>query len=318
MRDLPTGTDTNGETFLQEAQAIVPTLQIPYANFGGKNGTIQSMLSPFPQYGGVSDVFEDTGTAAYNALQLILNQRTWHGLNFQLNYTYSREKDSSACCRTGYDIPASAITDGIARKQTALDYTEHAPRQVLHTFGTYALPFGKGHIGGTDPIVNMLASGWHASGIYSYTSGSILGYSASGCLVVGQGCNPSFTPGYTKNVRINGAYGHGINALTSAKTPFLDAGAFYVPKSTYQARQCSRHRWFQCLCPRYRDIDGGLSRTFKIKERLSFVFAAQVQNLTNHFSWRLSNTRVSNNNFGTLSNSGQRPRDWQFNGKFVF
>lgn len=317
LEKLPTATDSNGDTYLQEAQALVPTLKLPYANFGGPNGKIISMLSPFPQYGGVSDVFENTGSAAYNALQVILNQRTWHGLDFQLNYTYSREKDSSACCRTGYDIPASAITDGIARKQTALDYSEHAPRQVLHTFGTYELPFGKGHIGGTNPFVNMLASRWQVSGIYSYTSGDLIGYSASGCKVIGLGCNPSFTPGFTGSVRINGAYGSGINALTSAKKPFLDKSAFYVPQ-TYQVGNVPATGGFNAFAPGYWQIDGGIRRTFKIREDLSFVFAAQVQNLTNHFSWRLADTRVSDSTFGTLGNSGQSPRDWQFNGKFVF
>lgn len=319
LKQLPGNTDKNtGQTYLQEAQAIVPTAQIPYANFGGPNGTIQSILSPFPQYGGVSDVFEVTGSAAYNGLQVILNQRTWRGLNLQLNYTYSREKDSSKCCRTGYDIPASAITDGIARPETALDYSEHNPRQVLHTFGTYALPFGRGHIGGNNLLVNILASGWQASGIYSYTSGAILAYTATGCLVVGQGCNPSFAPGYSGNVRIGGAYGNGINALTSAKTPFLDVNAFYVPKKTYQVGNVPAAGGFNAFGPGHWQVDGGLSRNFKIREDLSFVFAAQVENITNHFNWNLSNTNVADSNFGTLSNSGQHPRDWQFNGKFVF
>lgn len=336
LKQLPGNTDKKtGETYLQEAQAIVPTVQIPYANFGGPNGTIQSILSPFPQYGGVSDVFEVTGTAAYNAMQLILTQNTWHGLNFQLNYTYSREKDSSLCCRTGYDIPASAITDGIARPQEALDYAEHEPRQILHSFGSYALPFGRGHIGGNNLLVNILASGWQASGIYSYTSGQILGYKASGCAIVGQGCNPSFTPAHSKNVRIGGAYGHGINAVTSATTPFLDASAFFVPNATYQVGNVPAMGGFDAFGPGRWQVDGGLSRSFKIREDLSFVFAAQVQNLTNHFSWGSPNITINKvvngagpdgnglgtnakSNFGTLTNSGQGPRDWQFNGKFVF
>lgn len=340
LKQLPGGVDkSTGETYLQEAQAIDPTVQIPYANFGGPNGTIQSTLSPFPQYGGVSDVFEVTGTAAYSAMQFILNQRTWHGLNFKLNYTYSREKDSSACCRTGYDIPASAITDGIARPEEALDYSEHDPRQVLHTFGTYALPFGRGHLGGTNPIVNIVAGGWQASGIYNYTSGQLLPFKASGCIVVGQGCNPSFMPGYSKNIRINGGYGRGINNLTAPTTPFLDASAFFVPNNTYQVGNVPATGGFNVFGPGYWEVDGGLSRTFKIREDLSFVFAAQVENLTNHFSFNLptkgSNTTINQvvkgagpngngvgtntkSNFGTLTNSGQGPRDWQFNGKFVF
>lgn len=339
LKQLPTGIDKNtGQTFLSEAQAIVPTVSIPYANFGGPNGTIQSTLSPFPQYGGVSDVFEVTGTAAYSGMQFVLTQRTWRGLNFQLNYTYSREKDSSACCRTGYDIPGSAITDGIARQQEALDYSEHEPRQILHTFGTYDLPFGRGHIGGNNPLVNIIAGGWQTSGIFTYSSGQILGFKASGCIVVGQGCNPSFTPGYTKNVRINGSYGHGINNLTSATTPFLDATAFYVPNKTYQVGNVPATGGFNVFGPSRWEVDGGINRTFKITQYLAFVFAAQVQNLTNHFSWGAPNTTINQlsavapggptngngigtnakSNFGTLTNSGQLPRDWQFNAKFVF
>ncbi len=336
LKQLPGNTDPKtGQTYLQEAQAIVPSVAIPYANFGGPNGTIESTLAPFPQYGGISDVFNVTGTAAYSAMQLILTQRTWRGLNLQLNYTYSREMDSEKCCRTGYDIPASAITDGIARPQKALDYSENEPRHILHTFGTYDLPFGRGHIGGNNVFVNALASGWQASSIFTYTSGTILAYTATGCINVGLGCNPSFTPNYSKNLRINGAYGDGINALTAATTPFLDASAFFVPNATYQVGNVPASGGFNAFGPGYWDVDGGLSRTFRIREDLSFVFAAQVVNLPNHFSWGAPNTQINQvvdgaapngnglgtntkSNFGTLTNSGQAPRDWQFNGKFVF
>lgn len=336
LKQLPGNTDpSTGETYLQEAQAIVPTVHIPYANFGGPNATIASTLSPFPQYGGVSDVYATTGTAAYNSLQLNLNQRTWHGLTYQVNYTYSKEMDTTACCRTGYDIPASAITDGIARSQKALDYAEHDPRQLLRAFGTYSLPFGKGHFGGNNPVVNLLASNWQASTIYRYTSGVILGFGAQGCINVGLGCNPSLTPGYTKSVRENGGYGHGINAITAATTPFLDASAFFVPNKTYQVGNAPATGAYHVFGPGSWQVDGGLSRTFKIHENLSFVFAAQVSNLTNHFNFGGPNTTINkvvngagpNGNglgtntgsaFGTLGNSGTGPRDWQFNGKFVF
>jgi hypothetical protein len=343
LPDLPTAivNSSTGETAFQAAQAIDPSLQIPYSNFGSKTGTIQAMLSPFPQYGGISDVYNDTGTAAYSGLEIILSQRTWHGLDFTVNYTYSREMDSSACCRTGYNIPASAITDGIARQQRALDYSEHDPRQVLHTYGTYDLPFGKGHIGGSNPFVNLIASNWQASGIYSYTSGAILGFGASGCRAVGLGCNPSFNPAFHGNVRIHGNYGQGINALTAATTPFLNADAFFVPNQTYQVGDVPATGGFNAFGPGFWEIDGGLSRTFKIREGMSFVFGTQVQNLTNHFSWGGPSTTINqlqnpndnggvtgpggnwlatntHSNFGTLRNSGQPPRDWQFSGKIVF
>ena len=336
LKQLPTNVDKKtGQTYLQEAQAIVPSVHIPYANFGGPNGTIAATLSSFPQYGSVGNVYQTTNNAVYNAMQFSLNQRTSHGLTGQVNYTYSKEMDSAACCRTGFNIPSSAITDGIARTQKALDYAEHDPRQMLRAFGTYDLPFGKGHMGGDNQIVSALVSGWQVSSIYTYTSGSMLGFGARGCINVGLGCNPSFTPGYSGHVRMNGGFGHGLNALTSATTPFLDAGAFFVPNATYQVGNTPATGAYSITGPGNWRIDGSVRRTFKIHDNLAFVFGADVANLTNHFNWGGPNTTIdkvvngtgpngngigtnTGSSFGTVGNSGTAPRDWQFTGRFQF
>ena len=341
LSQLPGNVDKKtGKTYLQEAQAIVPSVHIPYANFGGSNATIAATLVTFPQYsgsggGGVSDVYETTNSAYYNSMQLTLNQRTWRGLTFQLNYTYGRELDSTACCRSGFNIPASGITDGIARPQKSLDYVEHDPRQALHAFGTYELPFGKGHMGGDNWLVNAVAGGWQVSGIYRYGSGSVLGFGASGCVAIGLGCHPSFTPGYSGKLRTNGGFGKGLNALSSATTSFLDASAFFVPNVTYQLGNVPATGGYTVIGPGNWDIDGSIRRTFKIHDNLAFVFGADVANLTNHFNWSSPNTTINKvvngtgpggnaigtntgSAFGTVGNSGTRPRDWQFTGRLQF
>ena len=87
------------------AQAIIPGIQLPYPTFGGTGGTIAQMLRPFPQYAGVTDSYGDVANSNYNALQLVLKKRMSHGLNGNLNYTFSHEIDNQGTYRNGYLSP---------------------------------------------------------------------------------------------------------------------------------------------------------------------------------------------------------------------
>ena len=69
------------------AQAIVPGIGLPFPTFVG---SIAQMLRPFPQYGGVTDVYGNVGQSNYNALQLSVDQRLARGLTFNFNYTFSK------------------------------------------------------------------------------------------------------------------------------------------------------------------------------------------------------------------------------------
>ena len=67
------------------------------------SGTIGQMLRPFPQYSGVTDVYGNVARSTYHSLQLTAEQRRWHGLTVNANYTFSRTEDDLAA-RTGYDF----------------------------------------------------------------------------------------------------------------------------------------------------------------------------------------------------------------------
>jgi hypothetical protein len=335
LKQLPTGVDSKtGQTYLQEAQAIVPGIALPYANFGSTSGTINAMLLPHPQYSAISDTWGNVANSNYNSLQLTLKQQTSRGVTFTLNYTYSKEIDDTGCCRSHYDIPAFAITDGIARKQTTLDRQEAGAPQALHAFGVWELPFGKGHIGSESRLVNVFAGGWSLSGIFSYSSGSPINVGASGCLVIGEGCNPSYTPGYTKSPRMNGKWGQGITPLTASTTPFLDATAFFVPNATYQMGNVNAPSDKLFGIGNY-DLDASIRRTFKIWDKVNFIVAADAFNATNHVQFTIGGTSINKvvngtgpggnaigtnagSNFGTISGQGNSARDWQFSGHLNF
>ena len=143
-----------------------------YATAGAASSkaTIAQMLVAFPQYSGVSDTWGNVGNFAYHALQITLNQRMSHGLTFNFNYTYAKNIGDDGTYRTGFDIPAGAIS----RTGTSLEAGSDRPlldgdldtQQIFNAYGVYQLPFGKGHIGNNSFLVRQLAGGWQFSSIY--------------------------------------------------------------------------------------------------------------------------------------------------------
>jgi hypothetical protein len=267
--------DSTGSKPLLNAQATpanlailaqyAPNAPMPafYTAAGAINGsaTIQQMLVHFPQYSGVSDTWGNVGNFAYDSLQIVLQQRTSHGLTFTVNYTYAKNIGDDGTFRSGYAIPASALSgassSATAIKQDRIDrsWTAISIPQTVHVFGVYELPFGKGQIGGNSMLVRTLAGGWQISENYSYTAGypmAVTWSGASGTNTPGQGqgmpdLNTASNDYSSHNARINGSYGKGPNGTNACNIglggckalPYVDAGAFTSPINVSTAPNCT-------------------------------------------------------------------------------
>lgn len=337
LKQLPGSIDAKtGQSYLAEAQAIDPSVALPYGNFGGPSGTIGAMLKPFPQYGGIDDMWGDVANARYNSIQLKLTQRSVHGLSYSVNYTYNQERDTTGTFRTGYDIPAAQITDGIARRRDQLEYTAGTTEtpNILRAYGVWDMPFGRNKGSGAMWLVNQAIRGWAFSGTYSYHSGTPLAITGASCAVIGQGtCMPSYNTAYKGNPRIHGKWGKGITTATAGTTPYIDASAFTVVNTTYQLGNIPRTGAYNLFGPSAFNIDSSLRRTFKVTERVNFIFDAEVFNLTNTPEFKISSLSVkagaavpgqnsigtnSGSSFATLGSQANSPRDWQFAGRITF
>ncbi len=324
LGDLPGNIDAStGRTYLQDAQAILPGIGLPYANFGGADATIQAMLQPFPQYGGVTDTWGNISNANYNSLQISLSQRMWKGLTYSVNYTWSKEIDNAGAFRSGYAIPSSAIATGVAWKQDKIDRSLGAADtpQVLNFYGTYQLPFGQGKLGNGNKLVQWLAGNWSLSWIANDNSGTPLEITASNCTAPGQGtCFPNYNPSFTGKVRINGAWGHGVTSQNAGTIQFINPAAFTVPDSTtnYQIGDVSRTAPYNLFGPGFFNLNAGLSRKFVIAGKVNLVLGAEAFNVMNSVDWSGIGTNVSDANFGTVSSQSNAPRDWQLFGTVSF
>jgi hypothetical protein len=333
-------------------------LTVPYADYSAAaaingNATIAHMLTWKPQYAGVSDTFGvNSANGNYNAFQFSLAQSAWHGITFNVNYTYSHNIDDAGTARTGYAIPAEYTRSG---KPWSLDRIDrslsiNSQPQNLSAYGVYNSPFGKHKIGGDHFIVRALLGNWQMGDIFQYSSGIPLAITAS-CNAtqnVGQGtCMPDANPNYTgqnKGVRQNGGWGSGITAATLGTKSYL-AGALpstasgigaggaacgsttgpYCNSGNYMIGDLGRVAPYGLRGPGVYRLTSNLHRTFDITERAKFVFGVDCQNVTNHvtFGNNSSNNQIGVNvdtpaTFGTLNFASADPRAFQFSGRFTF
>ena len=296
-------------------------------------------FTAYPQYG-VSDTTNFHGNTNWNALEISLRSRPSHGVDFMLNYTYSKTID---------DLGSFRLNDN-PRLDRGISSTDQP--QVLTATAVYMSPFGKGSMASENIILRSIAKDWSLSGIFSYGSGYPVTFTGTGCPSTPLGtCMPSVVPGVNvHNVSYNKPPG-GIEASTSAPNYYgtihhFDLNAFTVldatnstPTNTQQqevglgtaayvpgnaAREAAGNTWGMGSY----DLDLGLKRTFPIWENVKLQFEVDMLNATNHVvfpapSGAVGNGSASQTNgvisgttsYGLIGAPTNLARDFQLSGR---
>jgi hypothetical protein len=336
----------NIPAFLQNAAASAPT---------SSTVTIAQGLIAFPQYSGVTDTWgENVGNFSYNSWQITLIQRTSKGLSFNFNYSYSKNIGDDGSFRSGFYIPAAALSsngasgvnnqnwpqDRIDRSITTIDNP-----QLIHAFGVWELPFGKGHIGGDSFLVRSLAGGWQLSGIYTYSSGTPMVVTSSLCSSTtypGQGqCQPDLNGASndvtSMNARIHGSYGSGPNGFNACNIglvsgctaiSYVDVNAFRAPAqisptstNQYLIGTSPRTRPLNLWNPGTQNLDASLHRSFPLpKDFGTIMLQADCTNVWNKvtFGGPSGGWSTGSATFGQVTSASATPRDWQFAAHIIF
>jgi Carboxypeptidase regulatory-like domain len=142
------------------------------------NGNIFAIGGPFtfytPQYAALY-AWRSLGTANYNAMQMTLKHRMSHGVQFDLNYTFSKSIDLSS------DSERVGTFGGIGGNQVLNAWSPYQFRAVSDFDATHQfnanwivdLPFGRGRTiaHDTNRLVDAIIGGWQLSGLFRMTSG---------------------------------------------------------------------------------------------------------------------------------------------------
>jgi len=270
------------------------------------------------------------GIENYNALQAVLQHQDRNGLQFQLNYTWSKAMTNNVGF---FGVNGSAGTDSFWQNtyDPQADYgpSSYDVRHNLTGTMVYELPFGRGKkFGGNwNRAVNSVAGGWSLSGAAMLSSGlpiSIQTFNVNnelnppGNLDGTERANHYF-PLKIKNQSVNHWYGTDPSA-----TPCKSAGqtvnslgancAYGQPSSTeFGSASPSTER-----APGYRQIDLSLFKAFQTYKEQQVKFRVDGFNVFNIASYDPPGQYIDSARFGRIFGTLSPPRQLQLSVIYQF
>lgn len=297
------------------AQARFPEIKVPFSNF---QGTIATMLAPFPQYagpsaGGITCYSCNYASSNYNSLQVTVQRRFTNGLTTQFAYTWAKEIDNI----NGTASQLGAVTGGTRnpydqRADRGLGLIDH--RHNLHWTGLYQLPFGTGRLGGSNPVLRAVIGGWSVTGIYNFVTGAPLGVTGNGCQTPGivSTCMVNVNPNFSGDI-----YTAPVGSSLNRSFSYIKKSAFSNP-APYTFGNVPRSAPFGLTAPTNWEIDTTLRKTIPIRERGKFEFAADIFNLVNNVVFAAPATNIDSANFGQVASTQNQARRIQLSARLSF
>lgn len=299
----PSGYNANYYCNLIPTNSLVGPACQANAGYTGTGGTYPVNEFQANPYGAGSGVgyLNSVGYSNYNGLQLEFRQKPWHGMQFNANYTWSKNL---------------AMTQQYTLRNLRLAYGPNSTdrRNVMNAYGTYDLPFGKGRsfLKGNS-ILDRAVGGWTLGTVFNYTSGYpfqlvggnntfnnifdggivLNGVTASQIQhAIGLYPNPACTPGQPCNSRawINPKFIAASGIASPLITPNEAPGSIgYRP-------------WFYAL--HHFTTNMSITKAIPIAEGLRFNVQGVFLNVFNHPEWDVNtgDNGLQGSTFGQTSN----------------
>ena len=277
-------------------------------------------------------ITESRAMMNYNALQAVLRQRSSHGLEYTLNYTYGKALTNSL---GNYALNVNGYSGAFQNYyDSAADYGP-AGYDVTHNVsgtGVYALPVGRGqqYMSHVNRFLDEAIGGWKVSvaGVaYSGFPESITTGSPSGSEETGSANNSnSFGAARVNHYRtlhirhrtINNWFGDDPSA-----TPCLQAGvdngvcAFGAPPNNVFGNS----RNGSVRAPGYLNVDMSAFKDFRLFGEHSLGFRFDAFNAMNIVSYGNPDTNITDSTFGQIGSQDQirsQERRLQFSARYSF
>jgi hypothetical protein len=245
-------------------------------------------LRPFPQFTDVIQHNPAFGNSSYHALNLKLEKRYSAGLNFLMNYTWSKFLDDVSALS---EIGGSGGYQHIELRRLDKSYSGSDIRHRFVVGTVYELPFGRGKsMSFQSGMLNHLAGGWSLGLLAEARTGLAYGVVAtpntSNTFSSAQRANILGTPeqlsGWRENV---------------IGTTFFDRALFQAPPAGTFGN-AARHVGFG---PGFLGIDASVHKWWNLTERLKLQYRADFYNLPNHASFEEPSGALGTGSFGYVT-----------------
>jgi hypothetical protein len=216
------------------------------------------------------------GQSWYNAFQTTFEQRFRHGLQFQVNYVFSRNIDDGSISVTqgsDNDLPQDPDSRKAERGLSNYDVRHYFVAHWTHEIG----------------------KGWQWNAITSFAAGNPFS------VVVGfDRARARFQSG-TSPQRPDLVAGRGNNPILGGPDRYFDSAAFALPEAGFYGN-LGRNT---LIGPGLANLDLSISKRFRVTERLSAQFRGEVFNALNHTNFAIPSQRTVFTSSGPSGSAGR-------------
>jgi hypothetical protein len=220
------------------------------------------------------------GISSYHGLEVDVNHRLGHGLQFRGVYTFSKSLDDGDNMNTSVATNSPAFVANPLQPKSDYGRASFDVRHAAVIHATYDLPFGRTDDSRAHPWVKRLIGNWQLSGIQTVQSGlpftPQLSYNPSNDGDTRNPVRPAWNPNFTGPVILGGPNQYfNPNAFIQP----LPGSYGNVGRNILQA-------------PGLTETDLSLTKVFPFSERLHLQFRTEVFNLFNHTDFNAPNPVV--------------------------
>jgi hypothetical protein len=276
------------------------------------------------------DYGRNGGFSSYHALQVEVNRHYKNGLQFQTNYTWSKNLTDAPFSdgnQTRFDPLLDNKRPWLAKARADFDL-----RQALKANAFYDLPFGTGKmfLGTANKALDMVVGGWQLSGIYTLQSGNPFTiYSTRQTFNRRTGNQTAVSTLTQEQIKqYLGVYRDPTGGMWYIDPRLTDpnTGRAVSPDSqTNVAATNFNQVFFNPVAggignlgnlafdgPAYQNFNLGIQKNFKVTERVGFKFRADMFNALNHPTFYFGDREVNSTTFGkiTSTNTAARVVQW--------
>ena len=277
----------------------------------------------FPNVGNQVVMDSSMGNSFYNALNLRAEKRLSYGLNFLVNYTWSKNLESNGTGGNSAFQQSGGTTNPLDSWNLHKEKS-YAPLDMPNVFvasAGYELPFGAGKEWLSHPgIARVLLGGWQVNGIVTLESGLPTDIRSS--LV------PATNQLYATFNVPNAVAGQSMYLPNPGPDGFFNPAAFSQPGQVVNAAGVPLTQFGNLARragrgPGTQNLDFSIFRSFTFLERYNLQFRAEAFNLTNTPAFFLPSANspqltIGNASFGKLNSSASTGRQIQFGVKLYF
>lgn len=291
--------------------ALSASVNNPFYNYGTQQTfpgslrntrtvTLGSLLVPYPQYTGITQTGTDLRSAHYQSFQLRGQRNFANGFSFLATYVYfTAQSQWFFDPQDEYDNKLSWYNYSVTQSGGSGTPTVTAdPKHRFVASGNWDLPFGRGRLFGSsmNRAADLVAGGWQVSGIYSYTAGPAI----------------LFTAALTAPASVRKLGQTGISQY------WFDIAGFAAQPSF--TRRTNPWYYDGLNSPGFKNTDVALTKRFPIRDRAKVSIRLDAFNALNSMNWAPPTLTVTASDFGKTNTqaSGYYGRQIQYSIRLEF